>query len=392
MRVNLDRIDQPVETHHWLSATQALDRLHVLPQTLYAYASRGRIRVQADPHDPRRSLYHRADVERLARRRAGRHSAATIAADAIDWGAPVLRSSLSAVVEGRLYYRGIDAVKWARNATLESTAQWLWETPVAHFGAMSSTPEAASPLARAMLALASDIPIGTHAPLRAELIEQAQHLVTRLAHALLGPSRSTEYPLHLRMAEAWNAPQAADLFRQALVLLTDHELNASTFATRIAASTGASMQAALLAGLSTLSGPAHGAASLHAWAAIRRARSQDLGQVADMPIGTPGSFPAFGHPLYPQGDPRASALLAQWQVPPHVAQLQAALEQRSGEKPNIDFALAALAESFALDAQAPMIIFTLARSVGWIAHYLEQIESGALIRPRAAYSGPPIVT
>jgi citrate synthase len=385
--VNLDRIDQHVDTKHWLSATEAMTWLDVRQQTLYAYVSRGRIRARPDPDDIRRSLYHRLDVERLAKRQAGRHSAASVAADAIAWGEPVLSSGVSTVAQGQLYYRGVDALAWSEQASLEDTAGLLWQCAPPRFDDSSAMDTLhGTPLSRALFALATDMPLGTDGSDRDRLIEAARNLVSRLAQALLGPTDTTA-PLHERLAEAWHVPQAADPLRRALVLLADHELNTSTFAARVAVSAGASLQASLLAGLCALSGTYHGAAGLAAWDAIRQVRNTSVEQVIDSMGLLDTRFPAFGHPLYPHGDERATALLERFTAPPHVQALQAQLEARSGEKPNIDFALAALAETFNLDDQAPMTIFTLARSIGWIAHALEQIDSGTLIRPRARYTG-----
>ncbi|MNL52297.1 Citrate synthase 2 [compost metagenome] len=75
-------------------------------------------------------------------------------------------------------------------------------------------------------------------------------------------------------------------------------------------------------------------------------------------------------------------------MPPVFVALAATGERLTGEKPNIDFALAAMTAAFDLPEDAPLQIFALARSVGWIAHALEQVETGALIRPRARYTGP----
>ena len=65
-------------------------------------------------------------------------------------------------------------------------------------------------------------------------------------------------------------------------------------------------------------------------------------------------------------------------------------EDLTGEPPNVDFTLAALADAYDLPKQAPFVIFALSRSVGWIAHALEQIAAGQLIRPRARYVGPAL--
>ena len=66
------------------------------------------------------------------------------------------------------------------------------------------------------------------------------------------------------------------------------------------------------------------------------------------------------------------------------------MERQSGEAPNVDFALAALADAHNLQRNAPFVIFTIGRLVGWIAHSLEQATSGRLIRPRAKYTGPKL--
>ena len=112
----------------WLTAEQALKFLGVRSQTLYANVSRGRIRAKPDPADPRRSLYNGNDVARLAERRPGRRPAETVATQAIGWGDPVLPSGSSTVANGRLWYRGRDAVQLAESATLEEVAALLWQT------------------------------------------------------------------------------------------------------------------------------------------------------------------------------------------------------------------------------------------------------------------------
>jgi citrate synthase len=101
-------------------------------------------------------------------------------------------------------------------------------------------------------------------------------------------------------------------------------------------------------------------------------------------------LPAFGHPLYPDGDIRAKALMAQFDLPPSYAELATAGQEIVGEGVNIDFALTAMSAAFDLPDDAPLVIFALARTVGWLAHAMEQIESGHLIRPRARYTGPAI--
>lgn len=378
----------------WISGEQALKFLGVRPQTLYANVSRGRIRAKPDPKDSRRSLYNGHDVERLAQRRSGRRSAEIVAGQAIGWGDPVLASALSTVAAERLWYRGRDAVQLSEHATLEEIAGLLWQA-----GAVTARPvfpampnKRSSPITRMLRVMsqraATDPPSLGRSP--ANLKSEAESLLGSLSAAALGAGGRAARPLHARLAAAWQQDGAKDILRRTLVLLADHELNASTFAVRVAASTGASLSACVLAGLATLTGPLHGGA-----ARALRSLLGNAGQIGAMNavrewLERGQSLPTFGHPLYPNGDPRAMALMDKFEVSGIFAQVWKAAEDLTGERPNVDFALAALADAYDLPEQAPFVIFALSRSVGWIAHALEQISAGQLIRPRARYTGPAL--
>ena len=374
----------------WLPAAEALRRLNVKPQTLYANVSRGRIRAKPDPAEPRRSLYNGDDVDRLARRTAGRPRAEAVATEAINWGEPVLASAISTVTNGRLSYRGRDAVDLAGNATLEQIAELLW----GGFSSLPPTKSVAVPgIGAAFVALAARAAADPPSLLRTPIAlrADASSVLATVADAIAGAG---EAPVHLRLAAHFHRPEAADDLRAALVLLADHELNASTFAARVTVSTGASLAAGALAGLAALNGPLHGRASR----AIT-ALADDLSHGADAMtallewLGEGRAVPGFGHRLYPHGDVRAAALLNRLRLPSAYANLLAASGAILDERPNVDFALAALSAAHNLPETAPMEIFALARSVGWLAHMLEQAQSGALIRPRARYVGPkPAVT
>jgi citrate synthase len=375
----------------WLTAEAALKTLGTKPQSLYASVSRGRIRARPDPEDSRRSLYDADDVERLARRGAGRRKAEAVAADAIRWGNPVLPSAITTVAGGRLYYRGHDAIALADTATLERVAALLWEADAVDFGrppaGIPLPPAEMAPLRRAFVAIAgraaTDAPVLGRPP--AELCGEAAGLVATLAEAFGAPPSGLA--LHRRFASAWRRPEAAQLLRRTLVLLADHELNASTFAARITASTGAPLAAAVLSGLATLVGPLHGNAygAVGGLAAAATREGAGAAVRASLALGQP--LPGFGHRLYPAGDPRAEALLTLFPLPPAYAALAAVGQELTGEAPNIDFALTALAAAFDLPADAPFTLFAVARSTGWLAHALEQAATGTLIRPRAAYVG-----
>ncbi|WP_190241379.1 citrate synthase [Rhizobium sp. N122] len=371
----------------WLTAEEALQALKTKPQTLYANVSRGRIRAKPDPADPRRSLYQAEDVKRLAERHAGRRKAETVAAETIRWGDPVLSSAISTITAGRLFYRGRDAADFSEAATLEQTAALLWNGAEV-LASGTAADHAAPSLQAAFLALArrvtSDLPsLGRS---QAVLRRDAGGVLSTVADALApGPS---DQPLHLRLAESWRRPDAADCLRRALVLLADHELNASTFAARVTASAGAALSAAVLSGLATLTGPLHGAAWQGVDSLIAASATLGAEQAIRRTLAQGHRLSAFGHPLYPDGDIRAHALLSHFPLPQPFAEVRQTGEEMVGEKVNVDFALAAMAASFDLPREAPIILFSLARSAGWLAHAMEQIDSGDLIRPRARYAGP----
>ena len=384
--INMSELD-------WIPAEEARARLGVRPQTLYAYVSRGRVQVRADPVDPRRSLYCAADVDALTARKSRSRKLSEVAAGAIAWGEPVLSSAITTVSGGRLFYRGRDAIQLAETETLESVARLLRG---GHGVALKRSDRPAPPQhpdlrTRAMLALAGRA--GSDPPARGRsamaLAVEAATLLDVLADAAAGEVGVGA--IHNRLALAWGAGpggEAADLIRRMLVLVADHELNASAFAARVAASTGASLSAAALAGLATLSGPRHGGATEAVRSFAQEAELLGARAAVARRLVEDRAAPGFGHPLYPQGDPRAAALLARFTPPAPLAALQAAVVAITGQAPNIDFALIAASESLGLPVEAPFALFAVARCAGWIAHAIEQGQTDALIRPRARYVGP----
>jgi citrate synthase len=343
----------------WLTATEALTQLGVRPQTLYAYVSRGRLEARPDVEDSRKSLYRADDVARLRNRKARGRKAALVAEDAIAWGEPVLASAITTVAGGRLYYRGRDAIELARTETLESVARWLrgHEGPSLRVRMTPPGPPPADATARAFAMLAAQAAIQPPARGRAPklLAAEAGGLLDALADAVAGVETETGTlhtpPIHLRLARAWNCDEVgADLIRGALVLLADHELNASTFAARVAASTGASPAASALAGLAALSGPLHGAMGARVQAFVDEAGrvGAENAVAARLAHGLP--IPGLGHPLYPSGDPRARALLERFNPPPEFEAVRLAAEAQTGEIANVDYALTALTVGLKLPA------------------------------------------
>ncbi|WP_066803543.1 citrate synthase [Sphingomonas asaccharolytica] len=364
----------------WLSRDEALVTLGVRPQTLYAYVSRGLIERRADAVDPRRSEYRGDDILALTKRRARGRRTASIAASAMAWGEPVIPTRISTVAHGQLVFRGRRATELADHATLEEIAAMLWEQPVAVFPAAAGDGDPFRALA-ALIAGAK--PMIGRAP--AKLAQEASVAVAAIAGTF---GAAGDGAIHERLARGWSLDATGtDLVRRALVLLADHELNPSTFAARIAASTGAPMAACLMAGLSTLSGPKHGGAgaALSALAAEAKANGVDMAVARWLAAGH--GLPGFGHPLYPHGDPRAAALLPLVTLDPMLTELRNAVVDATEALPNIDFALLAMTVAADLPADAPFRLFATARGVGWAAHAIEQSASGAVIRPRARYQG-----
>jgi len=374
----------------WLKSDEALTRLGVRAQTLYAYVSRGRVRAEPDPADPRRSRYRASDIAALTVRKARGRKASDVAADAIAWGEPVLASAISTVAQGRLYYRGRDAALLAETETLESVARLLrgGEGWAPRRALRPPPPAGESMRARAFAALAAR---AAHAPpardmAPADLADEAAGLLDILTDAFAGEIGGG--PIHERLGHAWSCGRASQgLVRRTLVLLADHELNPSTFACRVAASTGASLAACALAGLATLSGPLHGGAAAGVGRLAEEAERLGPDEAVAARLAHGLTAPGFGHPLYPEGDPRAAALMRAFAAPPPLEALRQAMESATGAHDNADFALFALSSALKLPPDAPFALFATARCAGWTAHAMEQIAEGSLIRPRARYAG-----
>jgi citrate synthase len=380
----------------YLTAAEAASRLGIKPASLYVYVSRGLLRSESGSGRSRR--YRIDDVDRLIARRDG-------AEGALDFGAPVLDSALTRIADGSFAYRGKDAIKLASRASLEDVACLLWNTrPAIAFGPRN-LPEAivwSRMSAQATTRLQAALPVAGAADDSATAREPSARAaaagrVLRLVAAAIVGKPPRPRACDTVLAEHWKLDaKSAALVRSALVLCADHELNPSSFVARCVASTGASLYDAVAAGLAALQGPRHGGASRRTEAWLH-----DVGDIEDVAgavaeRGRRGErFPGTGHPLYPAGDPRGRFLLEALakafprdRTQRRVQQIADAVAIQTGTPANIDFALAALARVLRLPPDAPMQIFTLGRTVGWLAHALEQQDTGRLIRPRARYIGP----
>jgi citrate synthase len=178
----------------------------------------------------------------------------------------------------------------------------------------------------------------------------------------------------------------------ALVLLADHELASSTVAVRIAASTRSDVYDAILTGLGTVNGPLHGGASRQAHLLLVDAERRGSAAALDDALRWQGLAPGFGHFLYDDGDPRFHALrpLVERLAPSRrrevIDSVIALCGARGLPRPNVDLGLAALTFAAGMDAEAGGVLFKIARVVGWVAHYLEELSEAPLrYRARAIY-------
>jgi citrate synthase len=389
----------------WMSASEASRVLQVTRTTLYAYVSRGYIRSQPTPGPSRDRLYARNDVERLRRQTEARRDPDKAAARSLQWGLPVLESSITFIDGKRLYYRGHDAMQLSRSRSVAEVASLIWTGQFD--GAFPATapritttyrPDKALPFvprAQAVLAAAS---VRDHAAfdLRAASVVHAGwrilHLLTRIARL----SRTSGPTIDQALAHAWGVPaRGVDVVRSALILCADHELNVSSFTARCVASAASNPYSVVIAGLAALEGTRHGGTSARVESmleSLERSRHPGSAVAARMRRGE--SVDGFGHPLYREGDPRAIALLDMLRERyPKSRELTFILDVTDAaaaatrERPNLDFALASVARVLRLPAGSPLTLFAIGRTIGWIGQAIEQYATGQLIRPRAKYVG-----
>ncbi|MET0656110.1 MAG: citrate synthase family protein [Pseudoxanthomonas sp.] len=393
-----------------LSARETCEILGISQATLYAYVSRGLLESRPGA-DHRSRLYPRQDVERLAQRKQAGRGAARGAAQSLDRGLPVLETRISLIRPDGPYYRGKSAIAAVHEgATLEDIARLLWDCGEHDPFAVEIDPR--WPATVATLAIDTKLPPLERAmsaiPLLALEVRHSfnssprvrnEIAATLLRHnaALLVAQAPFAGPVHRLLAHCWKPDDEvfAELVRAALIVCADHELNVSAFAARVVASTGAHLHATVCSGLAALSGPRHGGATARTHALIADAREATSARDFIATRWQRGDdLPGFGHALYPQGDPRATEILARLRAShadtPAMQSLEsiiAAAEEITGQRPNIDFMLAAICHTNELPATPALVMFAAGRLAGWLAHALEQQAQGRLIRPRASYAG-----
>lgn len=424
-----NRVPSGDRADEFLTAREAASLLGVKLPTVYAYTSRGLI--QSVPGGKGRARrYRRRDLERLCARRDARAGHGPVAAAALRQGEPVMDSAITLIsLERGPVYRGRAAVDLAREGrSFEWVAEGIWSgdwserpepsgweanglgldleallrvlpprvTPLSVMsvsisllathdsGRFSCHPDAVLPRARALLRrVAAVVALGLgngHA-------DSAKAVANSLAAPTLAGAIGAAFKRELDTDE-----QLA--LNRALVLAADHELNASTFAARVVASTGADVYACVSAALAALCGPRHGGAADRVDAFLLEAGPADrVEQVVHERQRRGEVIEGFAHPIYaPHADPRGTLLIEiagkLRGASPEVQSVLALVDAmgRGGfGGPSIDVGLVAVARALALPVGSATALFAVGRTVGWVAHSLEQYAAGYLLRPRARY-------
>jgi len=195
---------------------------------------------------------------------------------------------------------------------------------------------------------------------------------------------------------------ASKAFDVALVLHADHELNASTFAGRVAAATLTDIHSAIVAAIGTLKGPLHGGANADVMRLLLEigedAPPSRVEEIIKAKLARKEKIPGFGHRVYRTEDPRAT----------HLRRMSRELGERAGKarwfelsqqienvvkstktlNANVDFYSASTYYVLGIPIDLFTPVFAVSRISGWTAHILEQYANNRLIRPRTDYIGP----
>jgi citrate synthase len=339
---------------------------------------------------------------------------------------------------GVLAYCGCDIHDLARHATFEEVCYLLWHRRLptrAELGDLQSQLIAARPLPEAVLRLLRTLPAGDgmdllrtlssalghydqdaadHSPQgnyrkAVRLTAQIGSLVATMGRAQAGggpiqPDPVLGHAANFLYMLTGERPSglATRAFDVALILHADHELNASTFAARVAAATLTDIHSTIVAAIGTLKGPLHGGANADVMRMLldigASAPPGKAEEVVRARLARKEKIPGFGHRVYHTEDPRAT----------HLRQMSRDLGQRAGQpvwyemsqriealvkaekklNPNVDFYSASTYYALGIPIELFTPIFAVSRVSGWTAHVLEQYANNRLIRPRAEYIGP----
>lgn len=417
-----------VNLRDYIPAREALRMLQIRQQTLYAYVSRGWIRSVRQPGRKDR-LYLREDLEKVKARAEARAGHGAVAASAMNWGEPIIPTSITEITPQGPRYRGHLAVQLARSeASFEAVAELLW-SGLWQEGSVRWTvaplPADVKKLAGFMPRLKSNdqlleilalvtLELGVSRGGIAERVRGGKTLdaARQILQVLTGcfgyisadgrfvamrDGQSVVEGLLQSLAISDTA-ENREALQAMLVLFADHELSPGAFVARVAASAGATLHSCIASAICTTSGVQIGrlydrVEEFLGGAPAKSALVERARQLEERGSAVPG----FGHPLYPRGDPRGLFLL---ELAKRRARQSRRLEAiygfvdeaqtKLGLAPRHELAAVTLAIAMGMPSHSAGALFTLARAAGWVAHVQEQRLSGVLLRPRAKFVGSEI--
>lgn len=337
---------------------------------------------------------------------------------------------------GRLAYRGYDIADLAGKVTYEEVAHLLWHGELpnrAQFDALSAELVAARPLPEALIQVYRLLPrdvdpmralqlsaamLGMFDPdrtdnSRAANLRKAIRLTAQFASAItshhrvrLGkdpvpPSKDLGHAANFLYMLMGERPSEVNTraFDASLILYAEHEMNASTFTTRVISSTLSEMHSAVAGGIGALKGPLHGGAGEAVMLTLKEiGRVEEVNSFVERALAAKRRLMGFGHRVYRAGDPRAAILRGlaedacrlsgQGQWFEMAVKLYERVNRAKGLIPNVDFYSAPLFYSLGIPVDLFTPVIAAGRIAGWTAHILEQHADNRLIRPRGAYTGP----
>jgi citrate synthase len=339
---------------------------------------------------------------------------------------------------GVLAYYGYDIHDLARGASFEEVCYLLWHGRMpnrAELGDLQSQLAAARPLPEPVLRLMKQLPANDGMDMLRTLTSalgqydkdagdnsqpanyrKAVRLTAQIASIVatygrmksgggpIDPDPALGHAANFLYMLTGNRPNALSTraFDIALVLHADHELNASTFAARVAAATLTDLYSAVVAAIGTLKGPLHGGANADVMRLLieigQDAPAERIDEAIRAKLARKVKIPGFGHRVYHTEDPRATHLrrmskeLGEKAGNTRWFEMSRRIEQLvTGEKklfPNVDFYSASTYYTLGIDIDLFTPIFAVSRVSGWTAHCLEQYANNRLIRPRTDYTGP----
>lgn len=351
-------------------------------------------------------------------------------------GVTATASAISSIIGSTLTYRGIDINELAEHSTFEEVAYLLWygDLPTSQqlqsfirdlsqnrelspqvIETIRAFPRDANTMASLRTAVSA---LAFYDPLAEDMSQEANHtkamqllakmptLVAAIQRCREGkepvtPDSSLDTASDFLYMLKGEKPtdRAAHVMDVALILHADHELNASTFAARVAASTLSDMHSAIVAAICTLKGPLHGGANEAVMRTLEQVGGpENVDSYVRGALDRKEKIMGFGHRVYKEGDPRARWLksmsrdLAEECGNPEWFEMSSRMEDivrhEKGLLPNVDFYSASVYTYLGIPRDLFTPIFAVSRMSGWIAHILEQYGDNRLIRPRAEYIGP----